>query len=80
MKYAEKLLEPIIFFNLYINHHRMQVRESLVQERFKSNLDNFNLYWMMQDIRIWCKLIWTTVQLLIILSKNQTTILNDEKG
>ena len=45
MNCAEKLLEPTIFFNLYIYIHTYQVtiefrfRESLAQERFKSILE-----------------------------------------
>ena len=39
MKCAEKLLEPTIFFNLYTSHHRIRLRKSLAQERFKSNFE-----------------------------------------
>ena len=37
MNCDEKLLEPTIFFNLY--HRGIQVRKSLEQERFKSNME-----------------------------------------
>ena len=33
-----KLLEPTIFFDTP-SHHRIQLRKSLAQERFKSNLE-----------------------------------------
>ena len=39
MNCTEKLLEPTIFFNFSPCPHRIQVRKSLVQERFKSNLE-----------------------------------------
>ena len=39
MNCPEKLLEPTIFFNLYTKSQEFRFRKSLVQERFKSNLE-----------------------------------------
>ena len=52
MNCAEKLLEPIIFFNYTPSHHRNQVPKPLAQERFKSNLEFRNKI-IVSSIKFW---------------------------